>query len=306
MHFEELRIDAADGYPLGARVYGGTGSGPLVVVNSATGVLQRYYGRFARWLSERGFTVVTYDYRGIGDSRPPRLRDFKGRMRDWGLEDFEGVLKFASREHRGRWVALVGHSVGGQLIGFPRSNGLIRAAVTVGSQLGYWRNWPMPYRLAMGATWLVVPAITRAVGYLPGQLGIGEHVPRGVALEWARWGRRPGYFLDDGVSARDFERVRAPVLSFSFADDLYAPERAVNRLHELLREAQVRRRHIDPRASGTRPIRHFGFFRPEHRDSLWTEVARFLEDARSYAPTSVGGGAAPLGKPEEIEDTGRA
>jgi predicted alpha/beta hydrolase len=240
-------------------------------------VRQRYYGRFAQWLAERGFTVLTYDYRGIGESRPDRLRGFPGRLRDWGLEDFEGVLRFVAREHPGRPVTLVGHSVGGQLTGFPRSNELIKAAVTVGSQFGYWGHWPMPHKLAMRALWYVMPAIARTVGFLPGQLGVGEHVPAGVAIEWARWGRQRGSFTDDGVTTEGFERLRVPVLSFSFADDLYAPKLAVDRLHELLRAARVERRHIDPRASGAPPIRHFGFFRPEYRDSLWAEVAGFLE-----------------------------
>ena len=39
-----------------------------LMVNPATAVPQTYYGRFAQWSAQRGFRVVTFDYRGIGAS----------------------------------------------------------------------------------------------------------------------------------------------------------------------------------------------------------------------------------------------
>ena len=45
-----------------------------VVVPSAMGVTQSFYGRFAEWLAARGYLAATFDYRGIGLSAPaPRL-----------------------------------------------------------------------------------------------------------------------------------------------------------------------------------------------------------------------------------------
>lgn len=276
---EGMRISARDGYALGATVFGGAGDGPVVIVSSGTGVSQRFYARFATWLETRGFTVITYDYRGVGESRPFRLRGFEGQMRDWGLNDFEGVLRFADRAYPGRPVMVIGHSVGGQLLGFPESNEKVKAAITVGSQSGYWGHWPMPDKLAMGALWHVMPAVAGVVGYLPGRLGLGQDIPRGVAVEWARWCRQKGFFTDDGILTAGFERVRAPVLSFSFADDPYAPRAAVDWLHRLFRSAPVERRHIEPRAVGLAPVRHFGFFRPRFRDTLWVQAADFLHRA---------------------------
>lgn len=289
---EAVRISAADGYALGATIFGAAAQGPVVVVNGATGVSQRYYGRFAAWLAGRGFTVITYDYRGIGESRPFRMRTFEGRMRDWGHQDFEGVLRFGARQFGGRPLAMVGHSIGGQIIGFPQSNVLLEAAVTVAAQSGYWGLWPMPTRLAMGAVWYAMPVVAKALGYIPGRLGIGQDVPGSVAIEWARWGRQRGYFTDDGLGTEGFERLRAPVLSFSFSDDRYAPKAAVDWLHDLLRAAQVERRHVDPRASGLPPVGHFGFFRVEFRDTLWTQVAEFFERscARSLRQRPAGAG----------------
>lgn len=272
---QSIRISAADGYALGGTLFEG-GQGPVVVVNGATGVHQRYYARFATWLAEQGATVVTYDYRGIGESRPFRLRGFDARLRDWGQQDVEGVLQFARRRFPGRALTVVGHSVGGQLLGLAPSIAHVTRAVTVAAQSGYWGHWPAPSRVAFAGLWYgLMPLTTRAVGFFPGQLGIGEHLPHGVALEWARWCRSAGY-LADHLPTDGYARLTAPVLAFSFTDDAYAPKAAVDWLHQLYTAAPVERRHLDPEGVGARRVGHFGFFRDRFRESLWTPVAAHL------------------------------
>ena len=61
---------------------------PVVIINAATSVRCRYYARFAAFLHAHGFDVLTYDYRGIGESRPDRLRGFEAGWIDWGRLDF--------------------------------------------------------------------------------------------------------------------------------------------------------------------------------------------------------------------------
>jgi predicted alpha/beta hydrolase len=75
---------ARDGYELAATAF--VPSRPLraaVVLNSATAVPRRIYRGFATYLAQRDFAVLTYDYRGVADSRPPKLAGFPARMRDW-------------------------------------------------------------------------------------------------------------------------------------------------------------------------------------------------------------------------------
>lgn len=278
---EPLRISATDGYGLGASVYGPGSGGPVVVVNGATGVRQRYYSRFAHWLAGQGATVVTYDYRGIGESRPHRLRGFEGRLRDWGHHDYAGVLQFVRREWPTRPLAIIGHSVGGQILGHAEGTRDASRIVTVSSQFGTWKLWPTPSKLAMASIWFgLMPVVTSAVGYLPGQLGIGEDLPKHVALEWASWCRSDRYFLDHGISAEGFAAIGADVLSFSFTDDeFYAPRRAVDALHSLLSGAKVDRRHVSPKELGAKAIGHFGFFRSIFRETLWRQVAAHVLSA---------------------------
>ena len=200
-------------------------------------------------------------------------------MHDWGERDLASVLAWAGTTFGNGRAALLGHSVGGQLVGLlpDHAQSRISALVTIGSQSGDYRLWPLPARLAMALLWYgVVPGVTHAVGYLPGVLGIGEDLPAGVALEWARWCRTPGYLVGEGFEARreGFARLEAPVLAYGFDDDPYAPRAAVDALHALYVGARIERRQLG-RDAGR--FGHFGFFRERHR-ALWDDVATFLAE----------------------------
>ena len=76
-----------------------------MIINAATSVRCRYYSRFADYLFAQGFDVLTYDYRGIGESRPASLRGFKASWSDWGRLDFEAMLQLAAEASRAsRWM----------------------------------------------------------------------------------------------------------------------------------------------------------------------------------------------------------
>ena len=81
----ELTLTADDGVALAARRFDPVGE-PLgsVVIHGAVATPRRYYDRFARWLATQGFTVLAYDYRGVGASRPRSLRGFHATLRARG------------------------------------------------------------------------------------------------------------------------------------------------------------------------------------------------------------------------------
>ena len=39
-----------------------------VLICPATGIIQKFYFPFARWLASQGYSVLVFDYRGIGKS----------------------------------------------------------------------------------------------------------------------------------------------------------------------------------------------------------------------------------------------
>lgn len=104
MQGEPFKEAAADGYVLGGFTWGHTtpdAQRPVVIINAATSVRCRHYSRFAAYLFANGFDVMTYDYRGIGESRHASIKGLNASWTDWGALDFEAMLKRAQREFPG-------------------------------------------------------------------------------------------------------------------------------------------------------------------------------------------------------------
>jgi predicted alpha/beta hydrolase len=283
MSAAELRIAAADGYALGATLFAPDApNGRGAIVNAAMGVKRGFYAPFAAHLASRGFTVITYDYRGIGDSRPPRLRGFPARLADWGERDFSGVLDWVGAQYPAARVLVIGHSVGGQIVALAPNADRIAAMLGVAVQSGYWGHWPMPRKLGIWALWhALMPLGVRAVGFFPSRrLGLGEDLPPGVARQWAEWGRSPHYIAGPpGGAVRDrFARLRLAIRAYSFSDDNFAPRPAVDALLGFYRGATpVEHVHATPAEHGVRRIGHFGFFRQDSAPGLWVDAGDWLE-----------------------------
>ena len=278
----DFMLPARDGVLLAATLFESevTPRKGVVLFNSATAVKRVFYARFAGWLASQGYDAVTYDYRGIGGSRPPGpLRDFKGTLTQWGKEDFAGALDWTCRDRGVDRVLLVGHSIGGQLFGLAENADKVQAALCVGSQSGEWRLWPTVGGKAQMALYMyaLIPAVGAMLGYVPGKLGINEDLPHTVAREWAKWCRTPGYLLGDDASRRaGYERIKAPILAISFSDDPYAPKEAVAAWLGFFPHAQTTHRHLVPSEVGSKAVGHFGFFRSSGERALWPQAMQWL------------------------------
>ena len=277
----DISFPARDGYVLaGTMRRPATGEvKAVVVIGSATAVPRQFYGKFASYLSENGFTVLTFDYRGIGGSRPKSLRGFPAKMRDWASLDLAAAIDFAANEARNRPLLLVGHSFGGQALGLVPNNQKISRALLIAAQIGYWRLFPTPenYRVYVRLRF-IGPALARLFGYLPGWLGVGEDLPKGVFLEWAGWCMEPRYLFDDAtLTAREnFPRYIGALRAVGLADDKWAPPKAIELLLAGYTGAKPEHLTIAPGDVGATKIGHFGFFRAEHGETLWQQAAAWL------------------------------
>ena len=276
------QIAALDGVALGITEFEPAGAPRgVVVINAATAVKRRYYERFAQYLAQNGLAVVTYDYRGIGDSRPEHLRGFNARMRDWGELDQPAVIDHAIAWQPNVPLAVIGHSVGGQIFGLLREPRRVSRVLMVAAQHNYWRLWRPQERYLLWALWtLVMPPAAHMFGYFPSSaFGLGEALPKGVALDWARWCRSPGALVQaiGGDAAERFKQYRGPILSVSFDDDhKFAPRRAVDALLAFYANAQSRHQHLSASSLGLRSVGHFGFFRESASERGWPIALEWL------------------------------
>lgn len=289
-----LRILATDGFPLAATLYGDAASArALVTVNPATAVPRRFYREFAEFLASRGHLALTFDWRAMGESTPrPDARTASARrqgsrtwlrhvrMRDWGEKDLAGVLAWAAKEHPALPIVGVGHSAGGQMLCLAERAERYRAFVGVAAQSGHWRHWPTPQRWRRAFDWhVLLPVLAYTLGRIPGGVGLGDGLPKGIALEWARWCRHRDYILCDEPEIRRarLARLAFPFLSYSFADDSYGPKAAADWWAAQFPRARVERRHLEPSQLRVASVGHFGFFRRAQGGALWEEAAEWLE-----------------------------
>jgi predicted alpha/beta hydrolase len=298
----EITVVCRDGVVLGGHLWSGqdTGAG-TVVINPATGVLARYYHYYARFLAALGFTVITYDYRGIGRSRPARLGGCGYRWRDWGEMDVDAVLRFALSETPAAPLLVVGHSIGGFLPGLAESAPRIDRILTVGAQYAYWRDYAPDRRLSLFLKWHVaMPALTAVCGYFPGRrLGWLEDLPAGVANEWSF--RRARMEVSHPPAERAavlsrFAAVTAPILAITVSDDEIGTASAIRRTLSYYRGARATEVTVTPADFGLGPVGHFGLFHARHAAGFWPKTARWLRNgANPWADLNPG----PAGALEE-------
>ncbi|MEM6791189.1 MAG: alpha/beta fold hydrolase, partial [Myxococcota bacterium] len=261
----------------------GRAAAPLwVTMNSPTAVPRLIYRRYATAFAAAGFGVLTYDYRGIGGSRPASLRGFHAKTRDWVLKDMSAVVAWARAHGANRRLFLVGHSVGGQLAGMIDDPDAVDAMVTFSSQSGYFALQGAEQKAVVWFhSHVTLPVLSHLCGYVPWRrLGAAEDLPQQCGLEWARWCRDPDYLLGDAtLPLHRFSRFRAPVLAYSFADDKWGTPQAVDAMMRAY--PRLERRHVAPGELGLSSIGHFGAFR-RSASALWEQTIAWLR-ARSDA-----------------------
>jgi predicted alpha/beta hydrolase len=280
-----ITLVTADGYHLSATCY--TAAAPVIghlVIAGATGVPQRFYRRFAEHASARGFSTLTLDYRGIGQSRPESLRGFEMDYLDWAQQDLAAAVDAMSTEQTP--LFMVGHSFGGHAFGLLPNHDRVARFYTFATGAG-WHGWmPRGEQWRVQAMWrLIGPALTRWKGYLPWSLlGMGEDLPLNVFRQWRHWCQYPRYFFDDPAMshlAGRFAAVRTPIVAANALDDRWAPPRSRDAFMAAYVNADWRGVDI-PSARRGGAIGHMGYFRPAAAP-LWDSVLDWFREHRAVS-----------------------
>ncbi len=282
-----VHFETDDGFTLAGTLFTAEptakdGTGPLVLISSATGAPRGFYAAFARALVGVGCpAVLTYDYRGMPAS--PRPDGWTGRinMRDWAHYDMPAAMAFLDQQVPGHEMVGVGQSFGGQALGICGNPGRFERYCMVASLSGYWRGTDTPWRNVLTMNLLGLP-VTTVFGKTVPWMGLGESIPASVFRDWTRWCNHPEYFFDDpSVGARaGYATVQLPILSVGMTDDPWGTPRAVDGLMKHYVNAPIDRIWLSPEEAGGQPIGHLGFFRSRFRDTLWPNVIEWIADGR--------------------------
>lgn len=288
---QALELTAADGTRLAARHFAPAGAARgAVLVAPAMGVRQDYYADFAAWLAGQGYHALTFDYRGMGRSRPEGLRSLReldADLFDWA-DDTDAAIEHLLARAPGLPLLVVGHSLGAQLAGMLRHRDRIAGLVSVAAGSGYWRDNAPPLKRMVLYFWHVaVPLATWACGYFPGaRLRKVGDLPRGVIWQWRRWCMHPRYHVGaEGEALRaKFAGARFPVVALSITDDELMTERGTRVLIDCYENAPRELHRIAPADAQARRIGHFGFFRAQFEATLWPRVAGLFQRFANGVP----------------------
>lgn len=281
-------IHAADGVALATTWYepvGATRGGVLVA--GGLGIRQRFYAPFAQWLCARGWRVLTFDLRGMGDSRASEhrrsLRGLNADMLTWARQDFAAAVQHLSQRQQGEAIALVGHSLGLHHAGMTTAaaQDCIAVAVSVAAGSGYWRDWATPSRRkAPLMLHLAGPLLTTLLGWFPGRrLRMVGDLPGPAMRQWTRWCRHPQFAW--GAEPHEvlpgLHRARFAIHAFSFTDDDAMTEACTRKLLAAFAQAPSTLQVLRPAEVGLPSIGHVGAFRPEAAGNLWPRFEALIE-----------------------------
>jgi len=175
----------------------------------------------------------------------------------------------------------LGHSFGGHAFGLLPNHERVAKFYTFGTGAG-WHGWmPALERIKVLAMWHGLgPLLTAGSGYLSwSNIGMGEDLPLDAYHQWKRWCRYPNYFFGDPTLqhlARDFERVRTPIVAANSIDDRWSPPKSRDAFMTGYKSAALNTLDIDPAQVGLHRIGHMGYFKSSALP-LWRAALEWFE-----------------------------
>lgn len=278
---QEISLITQDGIPIVSHLFEPQKSnGKLLLINSATGVKQQVYFSFAQFFMAKGFTVLTYDYRGIGLSKPKKMKGFQGSMRIWGTQDFATITQFIKEKYPDYQKFCLGHSVGALILGMNKDAAIFDEFIFVATQDAYFRNlnFKVGFTAVLGFG-IALPFTTSLLGYFPANwFGLGESLPKGSAFDWRT------LILNKKSTSKLFEKIEndySKQLSqkafIIYAED--DPWVTMKGMESLMNTAypnmKKNYRELKVSESEKKEIGHINFFR-SYNKNLWQIVLREL------------------------------
>jgi len=193
-----------------------------------------------------------------------------------GQIDLEAILNHIVDENWTDWhkITLLGHSAGGHLVGLCRSINKIKNIIFISSGTCTWRLYSIKQWPKMWFAWyLMVPIVSKVLGYVPGKFGVGHDLPKGVALDWKNWSTNKDYLFSD-ASLVDvyYHKYKGKIHAIGFSDDVsFSPKKTIDDLMKHFPNAKKSTLIFHPEEFKQNKIGHFGFFK-QHNQNAWTEV----------------------------------
>lgn len=280
--FESLWIECKDNYKLAAQFYPANNhSKPYpVLICPATGITKVFYHAFAEWLNQQGYAVLSFDFRGIGESLHGAIKDSTASIADWGMLDIPAAIDTLLARTQAEKVIIIGHSAGGQLLGITPNYQKVAKVLAIAGSTGHVKDLKGKTKLLAPVMFNVVfPLSSLVKGYGATQfIGMGENLPKQVAKQWAEFCSKPGY-VTNTIGKTIFEdyhaNIQCPITALAATDDEIATRANVKDLLRLYPNAPTKFIELNPQQLGYKQIGHMLMFKKSHH-KLWSIIEREL------------------------------
>lgn len=280
--FESFWISCKDGYQLAAQYYPASdATKPFpILICPATGITKGFYHSFAEWLNQQGYKVLSFDFRGIGQSLHGALKNSNASINDWGLLDIPTAIETLLNRAQAKQVIILGHSAGGQLLGINPNHQKVAKVVAIAGSTGHVKGLKGKTKLLAPLMFNVIFPISSAIkGYGATQfIGMGENLPKNVAKQWAEFCSQPGYVMNaigKSIFADYHQEIVCPITSIWASDDEIATQANVKDLLRLYPNAQTNLIELKPQQYGYKQIGHMLMFKKSHQ-KLWPVLEKEL------------------------------
>lgn len=254
----------------------------IVQFNCGTGTNKWLYLKFLQYLAENDYLCCLWDYRDTGDSAPDNLRTCNYKFTDYGTKDIPAIKHYLRSEYPQLPFFFVGHSAGGQQLGFLDDVEDVQGAVLFAVSTGYYPNMPLAYRLkAYFFFYLFSPISIKIKGYVAAKrFGLMEDLPKGVVMQWRRWLETPDYFFDKKFLGKEvpigsYKNIPFPIHLYYAPDDAISNKKNTERFWQNANVNNLNIVELNLNELPVKKVDHLGYFRSALKETVW---ARALSD----------------------------
>ncbi|MAX80914.1 MAG: alpha/beta hydrolase [Crocinitomicaceae bacterium] len=278
MRIEKFTTSCEDGVILAGQLLIPEFPKAVVQFNCGTATKKEFYLSFLTYLAENGFLCCLWNYRGT--NKNDDLKNSKISYLDYGTKDMPAIKSYLENRFPNLPFILLGHSAGGQQIGFMKNLDNVKGNINIAVSAGYFPYMPIHYRIKAYFFFYVFSPISASLnGFINAKpYGFMENLPKKIIFEWRNWLEKENLFFDEkfyrkSVPEGHFKNFEFPIHVYYSTDDTISNTKNTKAFWSNVKSSnKITFTELTPNEFGLKKIDHFGYFKKHMKDKLWPDI----------------------------------